>query len=974
MKFDYIDYLKKNSYKFRAAPFWSWNDTLEKEELIRQIDDMKKIGFGGFFMHARSGLKTEYFSDEWFSCVNECVAYAQKQGMAAWAYDENGWPSGFADRKLLNNKDNWSSFLKSDIVNIYPNRESYESLNTKILVVYYFDNNKPILVEKNCGEGKYLVITCNKEGSYVDVLNPNINKQFLDIIYLEYKKRFGEHLGKDYMPGFFTDEPQYFRYATPWSDVLPELFMKKYAHSIYDVLPSLFVEYNGDSEDRYEYWSLLSETFIENWIKPVYEWCESNNCKLTGHAIEESALFTQMWCTGGVMPFYQYEHIPGVDHLGRNVDPGLEAKQVGSASAQLGKKRVLAEIYACAGCDATPRELKSIGDAMYVDGVNYTCHHLYPYSSRGERKYDHPPHFSDIMPWHDYLKEYNSYFDNLGCVLSLGKDVTDVLVLHPIHSAYLHYRREEDYESIKNIEDTFKAQLKELWSRHILFHLGDEIIIKNIGRVENDAFCVGECSYHTVIIPDMETIDKTTLDLLNNYQVNGGKILCLGKTPDFINGKKSKVLLKSNTTMEKVCKSNTVKIEYHGKNSDMLKWAMRDNGETSVIFIANLTDSNMDKIHVICDGELVKISSDYDKYIELSNQEFFSLKAHESLVLICDNQKEKIEKSDYLHKEESFKKLDISIKEYPENILVLDNALYSFDGIDFEEIMPTIHIRQKLLESRYKGRVWLKYCFEAENIPSKLLFVSEPQNNMVVSINNILVEPIDMWRIDRSFKTYDISANIKIGMNEVVVSFDYYQNDDIYSIYFGNGTESLRNCMSFDTEIDPAYLFGDFSVDTNSGKWKKIDNDILTYSGNFRITNNGVVNSENITESGYPFFAGKIKMSGSFDSNSTDLTIKANGRFAIIEVYVNNSFAGIMMFNNTLDISKYANIGQNTIDLIVYTSARNMIGPFHYKIEEPLSVLPQHFKFENEWSKDNCSFRDRYSFVKFGISMELCEE
>ena len=43
----------------QSLPFWSWNDKLEQKKLIKQIERMRDCGFGGFFMHARSGLKTE---------------------------------------------------------------------------------------------------------------------------------------------------------------------------------------------------------------------------------------------------------------------------------------------------------------------------------------------------------------------------------------------------------------------------------------------------------------------------------------------------------------------------------------------------------------------------------------------------------------------------------------------------------------------------------------------------------------------------------------------------------------------------------------------------------------------------------------------------------------------------------------------------------------------------------------------------
>ena len=83
----------------RPVPFWSWNDKLEPDELRRQIGAMQDAGMGGFFMHARGGLETEYLSEDWFRAVEASVDEAKKRGMQAWCYDENGWPSGFAGGK-----------------------------------------------------------------------------------------------------------------------------------------------------------------------------------------------------------------------------------------------------------------------------------------------------------------------------------------------------------------------------------------------------------------------------------------------------------------------------------------------------------------------------------------------------------------------------------------------------------------------------------------------------------------------------------------------------------------------------------------------------------------------------------------------------------------------------------------------------------------------------------------------------------
>ena len=50
--------MKEVESKYKSLPFWSWNDKLEKDKLLSQIEWMKENGMGGFFMHARGGLRT----------------------------------------------------------------------------------------------------------------------------------------------------------------------------------------------------------------------------------------------------------------------------------------------------------------------------------------------------------------------------------------------------------------------------------------------------------------------------------------------------------------------------------------------------------------------------------------------------------------------------------------------------------------------------------------------------------------------------------------------------------------------------------------------------------------------------------------------------------------------------------------------------------------------------------------------------
>ena len=112
--------VKNNAIKFGSIPFWSWNDKLEPEELRRQIRNMHDMEMRGFFMHARGGLETEYLSEDWYDCVKACIDEAKKLDMEAWAYDENGWPSGFAGGILLEDPDNHSVYIEAKFTENYP--------------------------------------------------------------------------------------------------------------------------------------------------------------------------------------------------------------------------------------------------------------------------------------------------------------------------------------------------------------------------------------------------------------------------------------------------------------------------------------------------------------------------------------------------------------------------------------------------------------------------------------------------------------------------------------------------------------------------------------------------------------------------------------------------------------------------------------------------------------------------------------
>ncbi|MBQ7932749.1 MAG: glycoside hydrolase, partial [Clostridia bacterium] len=167
---------------------------------------MKSLGMNGFFIHARGGLETEYLSDEWYDCINACVDEAKKLGMEAWSYDENGWPSGFAGGELLKDKANFALAIEQK-TGAYP-----ESMEDIIAVYRKNPDGTFTYVTADCGCEDYLILYKRYDESYVDTLDGEITDKFIAATHAEYKKRVpAEDFRADgAMPGFFTDEPQYY--------------------------------------------------------------------------------------------------------------------------------------------------------------------------------------------------------------------------------------------------------------------------------------------------------------------------------------------------------------------------------------------------------------------------------------------------------------------------------------------------------------------------------------------------------------------------------------------------------------------------------------------------------------------------------------------------------------------------------------------------------------------------------------------
>jgi hypothetical protein len=558
---------------YRGKPFWAWNGELEEEELIRQIHVMKEMGMGGFFMHSRTGLKTEYLGDKWFDLINACADEAEKLGMEAWLYDEDRWPSGLAGGLVTQYPEYSAKLMTMDVFSPseFTTDDKYPAIfscRLDSLNVYDYKRITARDVKKLDPELTVLAfyIRVREPGSFyngytdVDRLNRKATDYFLKITHDEYKKRCGDRLGKS-IKGIFTDEPH--RQAVisnfgsgesivnwlniPWTGVFAGEFEKRMGYDLMDKLPEIFYRPEGKAVSRvkWDYMETAQQLFIENWLIPYYEWCEENNFILTGHFLHEDFLTSQAVVTGSIMRMYEYQHYPGVDVIGGFNRRYWIAKQVQSVARQLGQEFILSEMYGLSGWQLNFEDHKYIGDWQALFGINLRCHHLSWYTMEGQAKRDYPASILHQSAWYRDYNFIETYYARLHYLLSLGDPVCDVLVVNPVESLWSQIRIGWAQSvlpaspEIRKLEEQYVRIFNALQGNQIDFDYGEEEMMTRYASVSENAegvtvLKVGNAEYQTVVFGGMTTMRSSTLDLLKAFAEAGGKVVQVGEAPGFV--------------------------------------------------------------------------------------------------------------------------------------------------------------------------------------------------------------------------------------------------------------------------------------------------------------------------------------------------------------------------------------------------------------------------------------------------------
>ncbi|WP_130860634.1 glycosyl hydrolase [Gracilibacillus phocaeensis] len=1021
----------KPTNAYRGKPFWSWNGKLEKKELLRQIGVLKEMGFGGFFMHSRTGLVTEYLSEEWFDLINTCAEEAEKLGMEAWLYDEDRWPSGTAGGLVTQNPAYRLKFIRLEIISSDQfnwGETSIAAFSCKLEELSVFDV-KQLMPDQSYNLTSDQIILhftieeMEKESfyngyTYLDTLNKQATEQFLAQTHEKYKKYAGKHLGKA-IKGIFTDEPhrgslmdgfaiqnQDKAWLTPWTYRLFDEFKKKYGYDLVAKLPELFLHVDGQkiSQVKLHYTELLQEMFIENFAKPMQDWCSKNNLILTGHVLHEDSLTAQTAVSGSVMRYYEHMDYPGVDVLTEKNQNYWIVKQLSSVARQVGKKWLLSELYGCTGWQMSFENHKSVGDWQALFGINLRCHHLSWYTMEGEAKRDYPASISDQSAWwcdYDYVE---TYFSRLGVVMTHGKPECAVLVINPIESVWCQVypgwseNLTAKSPEVQNLEAMQQDLFHWLSGAQIDFDYGDEEMMARLFTIdeeENEPILhVGDAAYKVVIVSGMTTIRATTVNILEKFIEVGGKVIFAGDPPEYIEAVKNNCTqsMTENAIQIPFQKDALIKTCYQSihpyiqvldaktnKPIEKVYSQIRVNGEEKFILLINMDrENNFDDVRIIVNDENKFIEEwdavtgeKYSSPYEVTNAgleiatNFVSSGEH--LYVITP---EKNEQLSTLEKktEEIIGDIegDFSYVLNEENVCVLDSASYQIEESNWQDEQEILkidrEIREKLGMRMRSGDMiqpWYINKFHhsttAKKHPLKLKFPFYIQDIPQEPVQLVMERP-DLFKIMINGKKVEISDNLTPWIDHSFKRVPF----PLRYLTEGDNFVELETEFHEAINLEAIYLIGEFGVSILNQK-----NMLTKLPGKIKIGD--------LTKQGFPFYSGSVTYK--LDYRQIEKPLKpyhdldyhnillsfSEFEAACIKIHSEDKKTDMIAWQpynaNITDEVR----DRDNIDIEVILTRRNTFGPLHLNPVHSIAYGPEHFITEGE------AFSDDYMLIPSGL-------
>jgi len=573
-------------------------------------------------------------------------------------------------------------------------------------------------------------------------------------------------------------------------------------------------------------------------------------------------------------------------------------------------------------------------------------------SMKGEAKRDYPASFNYHSPWYREYPYIEDHFARLNTVLTRGTPVVDIAVVHPIESAWLNWGPvASTKEKIDQMDKKF-ADLIEwmIFSGFDFDYLSESTIPKLCKNgVKSDGgrakLRAGKMAYSTVIVPALQTIRKSTLDILKEFKNAGGRIIFMGECPKFVDAEPSDAAKELYLECERIpfekfaltcalnCEREIELRNSSGALTQNLIYQMRKDGNYKWLFICNAKHTqNVDvppaqdvnikirgefkpTLYNTLTGEIEEISfTAKGGYTYISRRMF----QHDSLLLRLERSKEKSltvksKKYDVISEKIFTTPVDFALDE--PNVVVLDIAQYRYSGEDsWQPLMENLKIRDEV-RSKLGIRVpggYQPWALKEEAYTNTLERKFTINSEIDVCGATLAAEDVDVsefWfdgqKLDKSVVGYftDVAIqtirlpDFKAGAHEIVVKMPFGAR----------------------TNVENLFVLGDFGT--------KVQGAFVTITKKPEKLGFG-----NASVQGLSFYSSNItyKCPVCVDQDGCGIKVHCNFyRGALVKVFIDGKDAGRIVFSPYDLVIENVPKGEHLIELKLFGNRYNSFAALH---------------------------------------------
>jgi glycosyl hydrolase family 106( putative alpha-L-rhamnosidase) len=575
--------------KYKPFVRWWWfGNSPSKEEISREMKDMKEKGIGGVEIQpiysALEGYIQEnpiqkyqdvqWLSEEWLDLVEHAINTGKELNIQVDLTFGTGWPFGgpFIDEKyastclggfksplstgenleveledLVENPESiisvvavnisTSNINENRIIDLLKMKNAQDEINWKVpegkwVLMWFFVGPTFQKVKRNAPGGKGLVL---------DHLNQKAFEVYSNKINTALTGRFGKDLS-DSFGAFFCDSWEVS--SENWTYSFSQTFQERNGYELTPYLPILMKNNvismvdddvlnelsltNNDNAILYDYKKTHGDLIIEEFFESFSKYCKGVNVKCR---VQPYSAPTDLLRAYGVLDILEIEgfgrHGIGTMYYG-NVDPRLAS----SGAHVYSKDLVSCESFTWLGEHFTVslEQIKRESDQIILHGVNRVIYHGCPMS---------PPEagnpgwvfYASILAnhnntWWPYFGELNSYIARNAYLGHLGENVADFAVYIPIH---------DEWSGKKEHLKQLRVALHSNGHFSDFDYVNDERII-NAAAAKNRKMIIGNGSYEALILWKTEYMPLLTAEKIEQLVRQGVKVIAIDNFPKYIPG------------------------------------------------------------------------------------------------------------------------------------------------------------------------------------------------------------------------------------------------------------------------------------------------------------------------------------------------------------------------------------------------------------------------------------------------------